>query len=71
MSTVENEDDDMLDEYDFSKAVRTTKYADMYENGTNLVLLEPDVYKAFPNSESVNEALRLILKAAEKARKEG
>jgi hypothetical protein len=71
MSNVEDEDDGMRDEYDFSNAVRTTKYADRYANGTNLVLLEPDVYKAFPDSESVNEALRLILRAAEKARQEG
>jgi hypothetical protein len=70
MSSVEDENHDMRDEYDFSKAVRTTKYADRYENGTNLVLLEPDVYRAFPDSESVNEALRVILKAAEKTRQE-
>jgi hypothetical protein len=50
MSSVEDENHDMRDEYDFSKAVRTTKYADRYENGTNLVLLEPDVYRAFPDS---------------------
>jgi hypothetical protein len=68
MSKVDEESDEMRDEYDFSKAVRTSKYAGRYANGNNLVLLEPDVYKAFPDSESVNEALRLVLKAAEKAR---
>jgi len=37
------------------------KYADRYRSGTNLVLLDPDVAKAFPSEEAVNAALRLVL----------
>jgi hypothetical protein len=70
MSNADDQEGEMRSEYDFSNAVRTGKYADRFEHGTNLVLLEPDVYKAFPDSESVNDALRLILKAAEKVRTE-
>lgn len=51
---------DMRDEYDFSKGVRG-KYAERFKEGTNLVLLDPDVAKAFPNARSVNEALRRLL----------
>ena len=50
---------DMLDHYDFSKGVRG-KYAKRVAQGTNLVLLEPDVAKAFPNAASVNETLRAL-----------
>ncbi|KAA0221875.1 hypothetical protein EDS67_27795 [candidate division KSB1 bacterium] len=37
------------------------KYAERYRAGTNLVLLEPDIAKAFSSDEEVNEALRLVL----------
>jgi hypothetical protein len=37
------------------------KYAKRYKQGTNLVLLSPDVAKDFPNDEAVNEALRLVI----------
>ena len=46
---------DMLDEYDFSKGVRG-KYAKRYAEGTNIVVLTPDVAEFFPDSESVNAA---------------
>jgi hypothetical protein len=58
-------DPDMLDEYDFSKGVRG-KYAKRYAEGTNVVVLAPDVAAAFPDSESVNEALRALLRIARK-----
>ena len=48
------------------------KYAEQYRKGTNLVLLEPDVAKAFPNEKAVNEALRLVMelnKVQNKARR--
>jgi hypothetical protein len=48
---------DMLPEYDFRGGVRG-KYAKRYAKGTNVVLLDPDVAKVFPDSESVNRALR-------------
>ena len=56
----------MRDEYDLSElkgAVRG-KYAESNRAGTNLVLLQPDVAEAFPDAESVNEALRALLKVA-------
>jgi|WetSurMetagenome_2_1015567.scaffolds.fasta_scaffold20261_8 hypothetical protein len=54
--------DGMRTEYDFSGAVRN-KYAARFREGTNVVLLDPDVAKAFPDSEAVNHALRNILDA--------
>lgn len=54
---------DMLDEYDFSKGVRG-KYVKRYAEGTNVVILSPDVAEVFPDSESVNEALRVLVKVA-------
>jgi hypothetical protein len=58
--------DDLRPEYDFSqmKIVGRGKYAQRYREGTNLVLLAPDVAEAFPDDEAVNEALRLLLKLA-------
>ena len=56
----------LLPEYDFRQmegGVRG-KYATAYQRGTNLVRLDPDVAKAFTTDESVNEALRAVLKAA-------
>lgn len=59
-------DDELRPEYDFSKMkiVARGVYRERYRSGTNLVLLDPDVRKAFPDDESVNEALRVIAKAA-------
>ena len=59
-------EDEMRPEYDFSKMkiVGRGIYRERYRSGTNLVLLEPDVRKAFPDDESVNEALRVIAKVA-------
>jgi hypothetical protein len=48
---------EMLPEYDFSGGVRG-KYAARYARGTNVVVLSPDVAKVFPDSASVNQALR-------------
>ncbi len=59
-------DDEMLDEYDFSKGVRG-KHAKRYGEGTNVVLLAPDVAAVFPDSASVNEALRMLVKIAAKS----
>jgi len=50
---------EMLDEYDFSLG-EVGKYAKQYAEGTNVVLLDPDVAKVFPDSEAVNQALRAI-----------
>ena len=48
---------EMRPEYDFSGAVRG-KYYKRYREGTNVVVLEPDVAKKFKNSASVNRVLR-------------
>lgn len=56
-------DPDLLDEYDFGRGVRG-KYAKRYAEGTNIVVLSPDVAQVFPDSESVNEALRVLVKIA-------
>jgi len=61
---------EMLNEYDFSKGVRG-KYAKRYAAGSNVVVLLPDVAEAFPDSESVNEALRVIPKIARQQTKKG
>ena len=64
MKKVESEeDDDLQPEYDFSQmqgGVRG-KYVERYRQGTNLVLLDPDVSAAFPDAKAVNDALRLLL----------
>jgi hypothetical protein len=49
---------EMRAEYDFSKGVRGA-YADAYRRRTNVALLDPDVATAFPDSKSVNDALRV------------
>lgn len=48
---------------DFSKGVRG-KYYDQLQAGTNLVIIEPDLMDTFPDSKSVNEALRSLKKLA-------
>ena len=56
----------MKDEYDFSKGERG-KYAKQYAAGTNVILLDPDVAKEFPSSESVNKALRTLIQQQDDA----
>ena len=60
-------DDELRPEYDLSQlqgGVRG-KYAQRYKQGTNLVLLDPDVADAFPTEDAVNEALRMLMRIAE------
>ena len=57
----------MRKEYDFRGAV-VGKYARRYAEGTNMVLLDPDVAGAFPDSKSVNEALRSLVRIAERSK---
>lgn len=56
--------DELRPEYDFdySKAVRGKYYRRLLKEGSNVVVLEPDVARAFPNSNAVNDALRSVLK---------
>jgi hypothetical protein len=61
-----NEDDfEMREEYDFSNAIRNP-YVQRFQE-LNLISLDEDVKAAFPDSKSVNEALRLLIKAAKDA----
>ena len=61
-----NSEGAMLDEYDFSGGVRGT-YARRYAEGSNVVVLSPDVAEAFPDSRAVNEALRSLLDLAQRS----
>ena len=61
------EDFEMKEEYDFSKG-RPNPYAKRIRDyGSNLVVIEPELYRVFPSSEAVNEALRLLVKAGQSA----
>ena len=57
-------EDDILPEYDFTGAVRG-KYYERYHQGTNVVLLDPDVAEVFRDSAAVNDALRTLVSVAE------
>jgi hypothetical protein len=68
MENSQDLEDDLRPEYDFSRmkgGVRG-KYVERYRTGTNIVLLDPDVAQAFPTSEAVNEALRLLMQIAQR-----
>jgi len=56
-------EDEMRPEYDLRGGVRG-KYYKQYMEGTNVVLLDPDVAAVFRDSDSVNQALRVLIKAA-------
>lgn len=65
------ETDALREEYDLSQmqdGVRG-KYAERYKQGSNIVVLEPDVLEAFPNAEAVNDALRMLIKVAESTKR--
>ncbi len=55
--------DELRPEYDFdySKAVRGKYYRRLLDEGSNVVILDPDISKAFGDSSAVNEALRSLL----------
>jgi hypothetical protein len=59
MGPLGSDKDTMWPEYDFSKAIRGVTAA-RYAEGTNVVLLDPDVAEIFPDTRAVNEALRTI-----------
>ena len=58
----------MRSEYDFSKGVRG-KHSARYAEGTNVVVLAPDVARQFRNTEQVNEVLRAVSKLLQQHRK--
>jgi hypothetical protein len=63
--------DEIRPEYDFdySKAVRGKYYRRLLKEGANVVVLEPDVAKAFRDSAAVNDALRVLLAVARSSRR--
>jgi hypothetical protein len=68
-ASAKKQDDDLRPEYDLSKlkgGVRGKYYSEATA-GTNLMLIEPELAKIFPDSESVNRALRLLVDTAEAA----
>lgn len=60
-----NEKKTAVPDYDFSDGVRG-KYAARFREGTNVVVLSPDVAEIFPDSEAVNEALRTLVRMSGK-----
>ena len=65
--------DELRPEYDLGELLKggiRGKYVARYRAGTNLVLLDPDVAKAFPDEAAVNEALRLVIQLSEIQRRQ-
>jgi hypothetical protein len=58
--------DDMPSEIDFSKAVRG-KYAERFALGSNIVMIKPEIFAAFPSEEAVNDALERLMRAGANA----
>ena len=61
-------EDELRPGYDLSALLNggvRGKYTERYRQGTNLVLLDPDVARAFPTEDAVNEALRLVMRMAQ------
>lgn len=59
---------DMIPEYDFKDGIRG-KYAKKFAEGTNIILLAPDLLKDFPDSDSVNKTLRALSGIVKRNRK--
>jgi hypothetical protein len=59
MKKATGKDKEMRDHYDFTGGVRG-KYARRYAEGSNVVVLDPDVARLFPNREAVNDTLRAV-----------
>jgi hypothetical protein len=71
-NSIKKQDDYELNkEYDLSKMTILPKgrFDPKRRIGNNVIVLEPDIAKAFPNDEAVNEALRLLLKASKLSRR--
>ncbi len=60
----------MNENYNFSKGVRG-KYAKQVAEGTNVVILDPEIAKLFPTSEAVNNALRKVIEDEKKTSDRG
>ncbi len=60
-----SENDDMREEYDLSKLKQSGprgKYAKMYKEASNIVVIDEDLTENFPSAKAVNDALRKLLK---------
>jgi hypothetical protein len=74
MKKTDQSDDELRPEYDFATmkgGVRGKHARRIREEGTNVVLLDPEVADAFPSEASVNEALRGVLNTARAVRRTG
>jgi len=61
-------EDELRPEYDLGDLLKDGvqgKYTEKFRQGTNLVLLDPDIARAFPSDEAVNRALRLVIQLKE------
>ena len=56
-------------EFDYAAGVRGKYYRQLLSEGASVVVLEPDVAKAFPSSEAVNRTLRSVLELTESTRR--
>jgi hypothetical protein len=73
MTSTSELDDDLRPEYDLRELLRRGvrgKYADRFREGVYLVPLDPDVARAFPTAEAVNQALRLAIQLSRMAQPE-
>lgn len=61
-------DKEILEEYDFGGGVRG-KYAKRYAEGTNVVVIDPDVAEYFPDHDAVNQALRSLTEIIKRQKK--
>jgi hypothetical protein len=59
----DRDEDEMRPEYDIRGGVRG-KYYERYRQGTNVVVLDPDVAAVFHDATSVNQALRMLIEVA-------
>jgi hypothetical protein len=68
MKKAESHDDgEMRAEYDLSSAVKNP-YAERFALGSNIVMIKPEIFAAFPSEEAVNDALELLMRAGKQAR---
>jgi hypothetical protein len=64
--TSDGDGETMAAEYDFTQGVRG-KYAERFTEGTNVIVLDPDVAAFFGDAKAVNGALRLLAESAKRA----
>ena len=68
MKKATRKDNEMREHYDFTGGVRG-KYAHRYAGGSNVVVLDPDVARLFPNREAVNDTLRAVAQIVQMQRR--